>query len=66
MPCTCHNMTFCPDLKFSHYEDDQPVFVRKDQQPKRFSHYEDDQPVFIEKDERAEYERLKAKFEGKP
>jgi hypothetical protein len=24
--CPCHGMTFCRDLKFSHYEDDVPVF----------------------------------------
>jgi hypothetical protein len=27
--CKCHGETFCPDLEFSHYEDDQPVFRRK-------------------------------------
>jgi hypothetical protein len=27
--CRCHGETFCPDLTFSHYEDDQPVFHRK-------------------------------------
>lgn len=25
--CKCHGETFCPDLRFSHYEDDVPVFV---------------------------------------
>lgn len=27
--CSCHGMTFCPDLQFSHYEDDVPVFKEK-------------------------------------
>lgn len=24
--CKCHGKTFCPDLAFSHMDDDQPVF----------------------------------------
>jgi len=28
--CKCHGMTFCPDLVFVGYDDDQPVFKRKD------------------------------------
>lgn len=27
--CNCHHMTFCPDLEFSHYDEDQPVFKWK-------------------------------------
>lgn len=26
--CKCHGESFCPDLKFSHYEDDVPVFKK--------------------------------------
>lgn len=26
--CHCHGLTFCPDEKFSHYDDDQPVFTK--------------------------------------
>lgn len=28
--CKCHGMTFCPDLKFVGYDEDVPVFERKD------------------------------------
>lgn len=27
--CRCHQKVFCPDLEFSHYEEDQPIFKRK-------------------------------------
>jgi hypothetical protein len=27
--CKCHGMTFCPDLVCVGYEDDVPVYVRK-------------------------------------
>ncbi len=32
--CSCHSMTFCPDLVCVGYEDDQPVYVPK-RAPKR-------------------------------
>ncbi len=28
--CKCHGRTFCPDLVFVGYEDDQPVFAQRD------------------------------------
>lgn len=28
--CKCHGKTFCPDLVFVGYENDVPVFARKD------------------------------------
>jgi len=28
--CACHGETFCPSLKFSHYEDDVPVFQKRE------------------------------------
>ncbi|TIR87394.1 MAG: hypothetical protein E5X05_01480 [Mesorhizobium sp.] len=27
--CACHGQTFCPNLRFSHYEDDVPVFDKR-------------------------------------
>lgn len=31
--CKCHGETFCPDLVFSHWDDDQPVFREKTPAP---------------------------------
>ena len=28
--CKCHNTTFCPDEIFIGYEDDVPVYVKRD------------------------------------
>lgn len=28
--CKCHGETFCSDYEFAYYEDDQPVFRRKE------------------------------------
>ena len=28
--CLCHGATFCPDLECIGYEDDVPIFVRKE------------------------------------
>ncbi len=27
--CSCHGATFCPNLRFSHYDGDVPVFASK-------------------------------------
>lgn len=27
--CACHGATFCPNLRFSHYDDDVPVFDKR-------------------------------------
>lgn len=60
--CKCHGETFCPDLICVGYDDDVPVYVRRDSQ-------EGKQAIALraakqDERDRREYERLQAKYAG--
>jgi hypothetical protein len=40
--CSCHGATFCPDLIWVGYEDDVPVFVRRDSEEGKAAVTEED------------------------
>ena len=60
--CKCHDATFCPDEICIGYEDDVPVFVRRDSDEGRAAAaYQAEQ---LERRERSELARLTSKYSG--
>lgn len=57
--CRCHGATFCPDLICIGYEDDVPVYVRRDSADGRMA----SEREAAEQHDRSEYARLRAKYE---
>lgn len=55
--CNCHGATFCPDLICVGYEDDVPIYVRRDHHALLTQHER------AEQRDRSEYARLRAKYE---
>lgn len=46
--CKCHGETFCPDLEFSHMDDDQPVFKAKTVKPQLDAVYQAAWNAYVE------------------
>lgn len=59
--CRCHGATFCPDLICIGYEDDVPVYVRRDSPAGKIALAS--QQEAAEQHDRAEYARLRTKYE---
>jgi hypothetical protein len=59
--CRCHGATFCPDLICVGYEDDVPVFVRRDSPTGQLAIAARQESA--EQHDRSEYARLRSKYE---
>lgn len=59
--CKCHGATFCPDLICIGYEDDVPVYVRRDSADGVAALASRQEAA--EQHDRSEYARLRAKYE---
>lgn len=64
MGCRCHGATFCPDLICIGYDEDVPIYVRRDGPDGKVALASRQEAE--EQHDRAEYARLRTKYEAQP